>query len=490
MEHATGTGRAIVMMAGVLVLGQLAMFLALQVGAPAASASTPDKSQRFAIVKRTSHYVVVECGSRHLVVYQGTNIVRLRGLPKFLVVKRGRSYYLMVRLPAPAKDPVAALKRARPGSTVVVGPGTFLGNLTVPSGVRVVGAGAGSSWLQGSIRFSSDSTFSHLRIGPADSGTCGLSNAEAVTTNTTFDRCRFRGGGGSDARNASVVWLGHAVSYLTFTHCDVECNLAMQPAGKEHNFTNVYIQPAVVPPSIHDVLFKDCRFGVSNGVTSGCPMFNVEIWSDASAPVRTRGFRDINFEGCVFESGQGELLNYSGSTVSSDHVTPNDGYSHVIGCVFKGDGAPGYVWNNSLVIEQGCGYITVDGCTFYRGSGSAIVTQRGSEQDHHVHCTITDNIFDQTDDNHDTGIARLSYNVVEVNGRYNTVRGNTIVSLPTEERPAIQIKGSDNTVTDNLITIGTTGWYAIDISPGANRNVVTGNRANKPIRDRGTDNVL
>jgi hypothetical protein len=482
-------GFAVPRKTSLIVLLQIAIFLAVLVAAPVSCGSTSATSLRFTVTKRTSRYVIVERRSQHLIVYRGSSVVRVQGVPCFRVAKRARSYYLLARLPAPATDPIAAVRSAKAGATVVIGPGTFSGSVTVPSGVTILGSGMHASWLQGSVRFGSNSSFSDLRIGPAAAGTCGLSNAANTTSGTSFSRCQFRGGGG-EARNATAVWLGHAVSDLTFSDCDFECNLATGPAGTTHTYTNVYIQPAVVSPSIDNLLFKGCHFGVSNGVTTGCPMFNVEIWSDPLAATRTHGFRDINFEDCIFESGQGELLNFSGSTLSSDNVTPNDGYSHVTNCVFKGDGAPGYTWHGGLVIEQGCGYVEVDGCTFYRGSGSAIATQRSSEQDHIAHCTITNNIFDQTNDVLDTGITRDAYNVVAVNGRYNTVTGNTITSLPTEQRPGIEIKGSDNTVTGNFVTIASNGWYTIDIVAGANNNVVTGNILNKPIRNNGTNNTL
>ena len=469
------------------------MFLAVLVAAPMSCGSTSATSLRFTVTKRTSRYVIVERRSQRLVVYQGSSIVRVRGVPFFRVVKRARSYYLLARLPAPATDPISAIRRAEAGATVVIGKGTFSGNVTVPSGVTILGSGMHDSWLQGTVRFGSSSSFSDLRIGPGVAGACGLYNAANTTSGTSFTRCQFRGGGGVEVRNATAVWLGRAVSNLTFTDCNFECNLATPIASNSRTFANLYIQPDVVSPSVDNVLFKGCHFGVHNGVTDVSPWMNVEIWADQAAATRTHGFRNINFEDCVFEKSNSTQLDYSGSTLSSDNVTPNDGYSHVTNCVFKGDGAGLAAYGHletSVDFEQGVGYMTVDGCTFYRGAGLAVQTQRNDEQDHLAHCTITNNIIDQTNNVLNTGITRDAYSTIEVNGHHNIVSGNTITSLPTDQRPGIEIKGSDNTVTGNAVTIATNGWFTIDIVAGANNNIVTGNTLNKPIRDKGTNNTL
>jgi hypothetical protein len=410
-------------------------------------------------------------------------------------------------------DHIAAAVAAAGGAGTVYFPaGTYYlaSAYSPPSGITFTGPvhdkdSVPLAWIKGRVNFGSSQSFSDLKIGPASAGLCAIAAGSQTVSNTSFTRCQFRGGGGdritSNYTDPHVISLRNQatgeytyLSYITFTDCSIECNLGVEDATHSKHFDNIYISPSGVAPSMHDILFKGCRFGISNGVRTGAPRFNIEIWNRPGTNNATpQGFRDINFEGCVFEAADDEQLDYSGSTCV-DGVTPNDGYSHVTGCTFKGDGKA-YAWYSSLVIENGCGHVTVDGNTFYRGAGHAISTSSGTG--YNCQNIITNNTIDYTDNVLNTGITNAIYGLIMVNGQGNTVTGNTITTYPTVTAPQIWIKGSGNTVAGNTCIAPAAGvcWYNIDIQAGANNNVVTGNTLTNyklapGIRDSGTNNRL
>jgi hypothetical protein len=370
-----------------------------------------------------------------------------------------------------------------PADTVLVGPAVA----AIPiNGAKTDGGGCQTptAWLMGRVNFNSTSTFSDLKIGPASAGLCALALGSATVATTSFTRCQFRGGGGdrttSNYTDTHVISFRHqtqgdliAPTYITFTDCNIECNLGVEDATHSKHLDNVYISPNRYGNlNFHHVLWHGCHFGISNGVRDGSPRFQVEIWNyPGTTNVTPQGFRDINFEDCVFESADDEILDYSGSSCA-DGITPNDGYSHVTGCVFKGDGKA-YMWNSSLVIEGGSGYITADGNTFYRGAGHTISCAVSDA--HAVTNIITNNTIDYTDAVLNTGIAHLNVgDQILVKGRYNVVTGNTLKSLRAIF--PIHIYGHYNEVKNNTLTIAS--WYdAIKLFSGATYNVVTGNVA-------------
>ena len=473
-----------------LALLATSVFLAILVAASASCGAATTPGLSFRVAKRTSRYVIVERQSQRLVVRRGDNIARAQGVPRYRVVERGRTYYVLVRLPAPTSDPIAAMRNAKAGRTIVIGPGTYSGSVRVPSGVTILGSGMRATWIRGTICFNSNSAFSDLKIGPASAGKCAVYNASNTTSNTSFTRCRFRGGGGpvtGTYEDRQVIWLGHAVSNLTFTDCNVECNLGTENATHTIGYNNVYLQPDVVSPSIDNVLFRGCHFGVSNGVRDGAPQMNVCVYANNLLATRTHGYRNVNFENCVFEAADDENIDYSGSALSTDTTTPNDGYSHVTGCVFKGNGKVA-LWFSDIVVEGGSGYIEVSGCTFYHGAGNAIAMEDNEHFGLNQNVNFHDNVIDATNAVLNTGITHTAYEYVGVVSNHNTVANNTIITL--EKTPGITLKGDSNTVTGNRVTIASSGWYAIDIFSGSDNNTVTGNVLSMPVRDNGAGTVL
>ena len=348
-------------------------------------------------------------------------------------------------VPNDGRDDTGAFRRALAGATAVHVPaGVYnLGILTVPSGRTVTGVGD-ASWLKGRVDFRSDDQFTDLRIGKA--GRCAVRNV-AGASDTTFTRVRFRGGGGTYV-DANVVKLDSHPSFITFQSCRFERNLGTENSSHSRHFDNVYITSGTAGPVTHDILFKGCRFGISNGKASGCPRMNVEIWSDSSAGTRTTGFYNIDFEGCTFNAPADENIDYSGHSLSSDDYTPASGYSHVTGCTFRGNGK-NYRWWNDIVVEGGAGYVTVTGNTFYRGAGSAAYFEWAVDG----HNVFSDNVVDGSNRVFDTGIPHVDNNYVRMGSDDNVVANNTITA-PTGYAILLNGTASGNTITGNDLTGG------------------------------------
>jgi hypothetical protein len=378
-------------------------------------------------------------------------------------------------------DDSAAIKAAisaASGRDVYLPAGTYklTNTLVVPAGAHLVGAGLTSTWVKGRLDFNSDSSFTDMKIG--DAGKASVHNATATTSGTSFTRVQFRGGGGSKYIDCDVVSLYSpgdttAVSDLTFTDCNVERNLGVEDAAHSKHFDNVYIAPSVVAPSIENVLFRGCRFGVSNGVQTGSPRFNVEIYANSYAATRTHGFRNINFENCVFEGADDENLDYSGSTLSSAPTTPNDGYSHVTGCTFKGNGKVG-VWYGDLIIEAGAGFIEVAGNTFYRGRGQAIAVGGNGAAAVNTACNIHDNLIDPRDATYNTGITHDAFEYVSLMSNGNTLARNTIINA-SQYRRALTVSGDRNTVSGNALTNAPSGGNVVGLESASSANLLSAN---------------
>ena len=312
-------------------------------------------------------------------------------------------------------------------------------------------------------------TFTDLKIGRVGYA-CYLGGVSGVT----FTNVRFAGGGGSYTTtspylDSHVITIGGGnVSNVLFDSCEVERNAGSEDSTHSRHFDNVFISDDVGRGQalVHDVLFKDTHFGVSNGTASGSPRMNVEIWEDSSAASRVQGFSNVNFEGCVFEAADDENIDYAGASLSSDNVTPASGYSHVTGCTFKGNGAS-WVWYNDITVEGGAGYISASGNTFYRGAGFAMAMEGSGG-----HNTFTNNAVDASNTVLNTGITHDYVAYVDIASANNTVTGNTITDTgPSPWCIDLEATSNNNTVTGNTLTGG--GVY--DDTGGSGHNVIASN---------------
>jgi hypothetical protein len=469
----------------------MAMFLAVSLSAvPASTTQMRKQTLRFTIVKRTPRYVVAKWRQERVVVQKGHRTVVQHGVARFVVVRVTPRYAYLQRVPVkPARRPTpvivnvkdygakgdgvtddyTSIRRAclaAAGKTLYVPAGTYLMDtrLTMPRGVAVKGDGD-ASWLRGPLTVGGNDSYEALKIG-RDGYSCYVGGVSGVT----FSRVRFAGGGGSYEGtwpfwNSHVITVEGDVHDVLFDNCEIERNAGTENSNHSLHYDNVFISSRVKAgdPVIHDVLFRGTHFGVSNGTAIGCPRMQVEIFEDYAAKSRVHGFRNINFENCIFEAPECTSIDYSGSTLSSDNMTPNSGYSHVTGCTFKGNGAGSNpVWFNDIAVEKGAGYITATGNVFYRGAGSSFTSI-----DAGGHCTFSGNVIDCSSTVVNTGITHRWASHVELLSDYNTVTGNTITWTGPQPR-AIGVYGDNNTVTGNTL-------YGGGIDDEGSGNVTTPN---------------
>lgn len=468
--------------------------LLLLAGSAAASlcCATGTAGERlFSVAGGTSRYLVLQQNGVRVTLPRGSQFAYAAGVPRYRVVDRGDGSFVLSRLPAPSANPVRAINHAAAGATIVVGRGTYRGAVVVPRGVTVIGSGRSKSWLKGPLRFSSDCAISGLRIGRF--GVSAVRNHGNVSY-TTFADCQFRGGGGrANSGNDNVVTLTGASSHLTFTRCRVERNLGRENAAHGRHFDNVFINPNTNAPSMESILFRSCRFGVSNGRARGGPRFNVEIWTDPRPALRTGGFSDIDFERCTFEATADANIDYSGATLSSDNLTPSNGPCHVTGCTFKGNGAGSYRWVNDITAEEGAGYLTITGNTFYRGQGRSFYAE--NQRTHspgscYGYNTFSNNVIDATNRVLNTRIVHAAaWEYVRLDSQYNVVSGNRITNT-SKYRQCVGIFGSHNTVQGNRLANGRAGHYTVGLHDRTHGNMVVGNvLVGGGIDDNGTDNT-
>ncbi|MCK9641685.1 MAG: hypothetical protein M0R39_17415 [Prolixibacteraceae bacterium] len=339
------------------------------------------------------------------------------------------------------------------GKTAWVPAGTYLINsrLSLPSNINITGSG-NSSWLSGPISVGNGNTISQVKIGKY-----GYSTYLGGVSDILINNVRFTGGGGAFSGNwpyynAHVITIGVGgdASNITFDNCDIERNSGTENATKSLHLDNIFISSGVKAgePLVSNVLFKNSRFGVSNGVNNISPRFNVEIYDSYTDSNRVQGTREVNFEDNTFEPSESASIDYSGATLSSDSSIPVSGYSHVTGNVFKGNGyGSNPKWPDDITVEKGSGYVVVDNNTFYRGRDMALAANAPG------HNQFTNNIVDSRSITYDTGIAHNWIPYVALEGDYNTITGNTVISTGPQAE-VISVDGNYNTIINNIVRGG------------------------------------
>ncbi|MEI6246827.1 MAG: glycosyl hydrolase family 28-related protein, partial [Acidobacteriota bacterium] len=153
----------------------------------------------------------------------------------------------------------------------------WLRGLRLLDGLRLDGAGRKASWLKGKLTFGSGVVVRDLKIG--DAGMSAVHNRDGAT-NTVFENCRFRGGGGKAWTYVVDLGSRNACDHITFKNCEVERNLGVQ-SGADQGFNDVTIWSAVGKP-VTDITFDGCHIGVSNGAggrDTGSPRFGLECYT-------------------------------------------------------------------------------------------------------------------------------------------------------------------------------------------------------------------
>jgi hypothetical protein len=311
--------------------------------------------------------------------------------------------------------------------------------ITVPDGVRLVGAGMAKSWIRGRVIAGSNVRLRDLKLG-------AKGHAFRVTAgahDSTFLRCRFRGGGGSGG-DSNTILLGNyanSCSDLTFRDCKIECTLG--------DYDNIRITENATDPAgahVERITFEGCHIGVSNGVRRGSPRMDFEAYCDSQTGGTTyyHGYHDIAIIDCVFETSDW----YNIDVTSPEAFRVRDASYHgssgvtIRGCTLKGGK------NYTICVESPTGTV-IEGNTIWRGGSNTLKWGCGDMSTVDPGTIVRNNTF-----------------LLDVDNGF---------SLGS---PAFYLRGGDNEVTGNTIRTSSAGMlFYLD---QARDNVVSGNTIEAP----------
>jgi hypothetical protein len=242
--------------------------------------------------------------------------------------------------------------------------GTYkISSIVLPDNVTLVGADAGTTWIEGRLQAGSASQVSDLTLG----GTGMAFRFVNGASHTTFTRVSFVGGGSiTSGEDQGVIRFSgdRAASFITFTDCEIGANSA------NGNGVSI-VDTGWSGATCHDLVWQDCHF-------LGSPRMDFECIQRADGVhAITTGYYNINLIGCVFEPSGAEAISYDGSYEA--------GHSTISGTTVKGAG-----WNSAYPWHQGVEFNGAVGMTFthntvYRCAGDMI--------NHQQHGTVSDNVF-------------------------------------------------------------------------------------------------
>jgi len=315
--------------------------------------------------------------------------------------------------------------------------------LTVPSYANLIGSGMATAWLKGKVFFSSNSSFSDLKIG--DSGSGALHHIDGATA-TIFTRCHIRGGLVGETPAAWVnntINLGNDAScdHITFVDCEVERNL-----GASNNLSIIENGSTSGGAHVSDITFSGCHVGVTNGTAIGGPRMGIECYTSPNGSnVALHGWSNVNIINCVFEATNSCCVDFADYPLGSgDHAS---GPVLVSGCTIKGGGYGGGIWGYAVCIESPHDVI-IENNTIYRGYNRALNV--GYTSGLPTGLIIRDNTIDLTYD-------------------------NGITPTGDQYTPANEILGSNVTISGNTFTTGTGGGGQILVLDTLSSSSVTGN---------------
>jgi hypothetical protein len=331
---------------------------------------------------------------------------------------------------------------AAAGMPVYFPAGTYLiaGGLDVPSGTRFVGDGMATTHLKGHLHIGSNTALKEMKIG--EDGAASFYHANGAS-NVTFTRVQFRGGGYETeaSRYRPVIGMGGtqgAISNVTFTACNIECNLGTENELHTLGLNNVSMGEVMDDAAhLENITFNGCTFGVSNGVRTGSPRMHVEmtsrLWNGGPG---THYAQNIHFMHNAFEFSDESCLDIESEVDAGASL----GNFTIHGNLFKGAGADDAKWGQCLCLEAGQ-YAEVTGNTFWGGKyGSIQLWDAGVGKDGYD--VITGNTIDDTL-GHPTHTK-----VISITTNHNVFTGNTITSVAD---PIMENTGEDNTLIPNTI---------------------------------------
>jgi hypothetical protein len=247
----------------------------------------------------------------------------------------------------------AAQAAAVKGVAVWLPSGTYaIGDVPLPPGSVLAGAGADGTWLRGRVTFAGGSEVSDLRIGRAGAATRLADGA----SHTAFRRVTFVGGGGMESgEDQGVIRFsaGRAASDIRFVDCVIGANSA------DGNGVSM-VSSGRPGATYRDITWERCLF-------KGSPRMNVEVIqrSDGAGPMDA-GYARLDLIDCTFEPSGSENVSFDAVGPAGDCV--------ISGCTFYGAG-----WNLSYPYGQG---IEFNGPRGMRFVGNTVYRCRGAMINH------------------------------------------------------------------------------------------------------------
>jgi hypothetical protein len=368
-----------------------------------------------------------------------------------------------------------------PPSGTTYGEGIFTSPGSFPDGAVISGVGIGKTILKGKLNFGSGQVIRDMTIG--DAGMSAVHN-RAGATNTVFERCQFRGGGGTPISvNSNVITLGmtsESCDHITFRDCNVERNLGPSD-GARASFCNVAILANGSSASgayVDSITFERCHFGVSNGVAIGSPCFNFLCWTNYSGTPRLahHGWSNVVVTDSIFEAADQTTVDIADYPLQSNANVRASGPFTMTGCTIMGAGKnPALPYGNGIAIEAPHD-VLIENNTIYRCAEMALGCGSGSGYSYGAIIRNNRFILDEdtfTVDDRAPAIGlggttmTFSGNIINVNAGWfpmrldeltdSTITGNSIHDSRTSAIDMMVLEWTKNlTITGNTLTCGWT----------------------------------
>lgn len=265
--------------------------------------------------------------------------------------------------------------------------------LVLPRGTSLSGAGGYLSaktsapfpgtWLKGAIRYNSDVTVSDLKVGDRLGGAT-VAPASSYSSNVRFTRVRFRGGGygggivGCDTRTLDGFYVDD---------CRVERNLGVwSSSGGAGGFW--FAADTSSGRYIRNVYITNSVFGVSNGVASGQPTYNIVFWQ--SEETGSGYWGGIHIVGNTFETTGEFSLDFDGLKLRDAGHNDVEIRGNLIkgGGLIRADGSHPS-WAYTICVEPTRKGTVISGNTLYRAHYNVFKTTKNTTD-----TVFRDNIID------------------------------------------------------------------------------------------------
>lgn len=238
---------------------------------------------------------------------------------------------------------ISAALAATPDKSIYFPPGSYVvSDWDPPAGITCFGDGP-TSHIKGKLLWRSDQHWTDLMIGSKTTAALGpyQTSGDVTHSNTTFTRCKFRGGGAYPTLNRPALGDTRSISdhNFVFDHCTWECSYNYNISATAQDVS--WFIDRGSGDRATDIHFNYCHFGTLNedGKTGGI-YGGIVIWSShsedyAAYPNMANGYYDdFYFDRCIFERADTWNLDCSGAQYAPTSFTENT--VDITNCVFKG----------------------------------------------------------------------------------------------------------------------------------------------------------